>query len=86
MNGINSLGSIMLFAGGNVTINGPVKLNSDTSFSIADYAGTGNTVGAKRDFYINSLIADGAGAPTAFIFSASTVVRAHGAPRAARAR
>jgi autotransporter-associated beta strand protein len=68
VNGINSLGSIMLFAGGNVTINGPVKLNSDTSFSIADYAGTGNTVGAKRDFYINSLIADGAGGPHSVYF------------------
>jgi autotransporter-associated beta strand protein len=68
VNGINSLGSIMLFAGGNVTINGPVKLNSDTSFSIADYASTGNTVGAKRDFYINSLIADGAGGPHSVYF------------------
>lgn len=61
VNGINAKGSIMMYASGRVTINGSVTLNSDTSFSVGDYATNG--VGSKRDFFINSVIADGTGGP-----------------------
>lgn len=66
VNGINTKGSIMMYASGAVTINGSVTLNSDTSFSVGDYATNG--VGSKRDFFINSIIADGTGGPHSVYF------------------
>ncbi len=61
VNGINTIGSISNFVS-SVTINGPVTLNHDASFSIYDWA-SGGTAGTKRDFFINSVIADGSGGP-----------------------
>ncbi len=61
VNGINTTGSIRNFVS-SVTMNGPVTLNHDASFSIYDWA-SGGTAGTKRDFFINSVIAEGSGGP-----------------------
>ena len=64
LNGINTTGSITMFASSNVTIDGTVTLNHDSSFSVRDY--TVGTVGTKREFFINSVIADGVGSNRAY--------------------
>jgi autotransporter-associated beta strand protein len=66
INGIHPNGSIMMYAAGSVTINGPITLNSDVSFSQGDWVNVVGGVippGAKKDFFINSVISEGMGGP-----------------------
>ena len=66
LNGIRAGGSLRCYAGGNNTIDGPVILNADSSFSVADW--TSGSVGTKRLFYIDSVIQDGPGGPHSVYF------------------
>ena len=66
INKIHHLGGVMMYASGNVTINGPVTLNDDGSFSVADWTSSG--AGQKRDFHINSVISEAAGGPHSVYF------------------
>ncbi|MDZ7617717.1 MAG: autotransporter-associated beta strand repeat-containing protein, partial [Patescibacteria group bacterium] len=71
VNGIHASGSIRMYAASNVTITGPITLNNDVSFSQADWQDVQNNVipaGAKKDFFINSVISQGTGGPYSAYF------------------
>ncbi|MDZ7615541.1 MAG: autotransporter-associated beta strand repeat-containing protein [Patescibacteria group bacterium] len=59
LEGIRDSGSVRCYNGTNITLNGPVTLNSDSSFAVADWKSDTDPKGDVNRFFINSVIADG---------------------------
>jgi len=71
INGVNVSGTIQAYAFSNVTFNGPVLLNTNGVISLRQFSDP-NAGGAKRDFFVNSVISDdGNGRGVHFIHDAS---------------